>query len=94
MLRIFKEKTVHTFMLAFSVPFLCLILLHNLFFPPFGVTLGVTRVNNHITSHPWCLPYKNNVSTGCLNSTSLIDMRLDTTGLVFEACINFKELMG
>ena len=42
MLSIFKVKTVQTFMLAFSGLFGCLILLHNLFFPPFGVT----RENN------------------------------------------------
>ena len=49
MLSIFKETTVHTFKLAFSAPFVRVILLHNLFFPPFGVT----RADDHITSHPW-----------------------------------------
>ena len=34
MLSIFKETTVHTFMLAFSALFVHLILLHNLFFLP------------------------------------------------------------
>ena len=34
MLSIFKETTVHTFALAFSAPFVHLILLHNLFFLP------------------------------------------------------------
>ena len=34
MLSIFKETTVHTFMLAFSSLFVRLILLHNLFFLP------------------------------------------------------------
>ena len=45
MLSILKEKTVHMLMLAFSAPFVRLILLHNLFFPPFGVT----QANDHIT---------------------------------------------
>ena len=35
MLSIFKE-IVHTVMLACRAPFVRLILLHNLFFPPFG----------------------------------------------------------
>ena len=35
MLSIFKETTVRMFMLTFSAPFMPLILLHNLFFPPF-----------------------------------------------------------
>ena len=30
MLSIFKEKTVHTLMLAFSAPFVCLVLLQHL----------------------------------------------------------------
>ena len=49
MLRIFKEKTVQTFIKAFSAPFVCLILFHNLFFPSFGVT----QANDHTTSHLW-----------------------------------------
>ena len=51
MLSIFKETTVHTFVLAFSAPFVRLILLHNLCFSPFGVT----QANDHITSPPSAL---------------------------------------
>ena len=35
---IFKEKIVHTVIIAFSAPFAYLYLLHWLFFPPVGVT--------------------------------------------------------
>ena len=51
MLTIFKESTAHMFILAFSAPFVCLIFLHYLFFPFFGVT----HANDHITNHPWGL---------------------------------------
>ena len=48
MLSMFKEMAVQMFMLAFGTPLACLILLHNLIFPPFGVTWA----NDNISSHP------------------------------------------
>ena len=54
MLSIFKENTVHKFMLAFSAPFECFILLHYLIFP----LIRVTQAYDHVTSHPWGLHIK------------------------------------
>ena len=45
MLRIFKEKTVHTFMLAFTAPFVCLILWHLLVFLPLESHKRMTTQN-------------------------------------------------
>ena len=46
-----KENKVHTFMLAFSSPFMCVLYGIYWFFPP----LGVTQANDHMTGHPWGL---------------------------------------
>ena len=58
-LSIFKEKTVHTFMLAFSTP--SCVFLHNMFFLP----LESQEKNDHISSHPWGLPDRNNCAMVC-----------------------------
>ena len=42
MLSITKEKTVNKFMLVFSAPFVCLILLHDLFFLPLELHERIT----------------------------------------------------
>ena len=46
---IFKEKTVHTFILTFTSPFVCLIYCIVLFFLP----IGVTQEDDHII-YPHC----------------------------------------
>ena len=47
------------FMLAFSAPFVCVILLHNLFFPPFGATKANDQYCSSLYEFVfvWAYPY-------------------------------------